>query len=319
MISRPAADTGIGGGDSFMLRGFDSFPASVYRDGMRLVFSGQTDLAAIERVEVLKGPAAILYGRIEPGGLINQVGKQPLANPFYALQQQFGSFDFYRTTLDATGPINSEKSLKYRFNLAFETANSFQEFINNERVVAAPVLRWDISPATQVTLELNYRHSMDPLSPGIPFIGNRPAPVPRERNFGESTHTLRGTDDIYTGINWSHAFNENWSFNHRFYIDRTNRFQQANVFLNSGVLNAGDLIERSGEEPEGDSGSTDYFTTYNLTGHFNTGLFQHTVLLGGDYYQNQNDPGKGVGFAIPPTDVFQPVHDDVSTLFRTQG
>ncbi|MGH8549389.1 MAG: TonB-dependent siderophore receptor [Methylococcales bacterium] len=66
------------------------------------------ETANIEQIEVLKGPASILYGRLEPGGLINLVTKQPLLTPYYSLNQQFGSFDFYRTTLDATGPITKD-------------------------------------------------------------------------------------------------------------------------------------------------------------------------------------------------------------------
>jgi iron complex outermembrane receptor protein len=99
-----------GSGEIFSVRGFST--QTTYRNGFRLqnVFSGTGPLetANLDRIEVLKGPAAILFGRIEPGGLINLVPKQPLADPYYSLQQQIGSFDFYRTTLDATGPITQD-------------------------------------------------------------------------------------------------------------------------------------------------------------------------------------------------------------------
>ncbi len=66
---------------------------------------------------MLKGPAAVMYGRIELGGLVNLVTKKPLEEPYYALQQLFGSYDFYRATVDATGPFDTANTLLYRFNL----------------------------------------------------------------------------------------------------------------------------------------------------------------------------------------------------------
>lgn len=94
--------------ESFTIRGFRTF--DFYRNGVRnqsaLTQAGDREVANLERIEVLKGPAAILYGRIEPGGMINLVTKQPLATSYHALQQQLGSFNQYRTTVDSTGPLN---------------------------------------------------------------------------------------------------------------------------------------------------------------------------------------------------------------------
>jgi len=73
----------------------------------------------VDRVEVLKGPAAILYGSAEPGGVINLVTKRPQTEPYYSLSQQFGSFDTYRTLLDATGSLIPGGSLSYRLNFEY--------------------------------------------------------------------------------------------------------------------------------------------------------------------------------------------------------
>lgn len=177
--------------------------------------------ANLDRIEVLKGPASILFGRIEPGGLINLVSKQPLATPYYySLQQQVGSFDLYRTTLDATGPVTKDETLLYRVNLAYENAGSFIEFLENERVFIAPTLRWEISPATQATFELQYKHSRDPRFRGIPAIGDRPADLPRERNLSEPGSDAK-SDDVLFSFDWSHAFNDRWTLRHSFYGDWT--------------------------------------------------------------------------------------------------
>ncbi|MGH8651652.1 MAG: TonB-dependent siderophore receptor [Gammaproteobacteria bacterium] len=197
----------------------------MYRDGLRHIGSitgiGPLGTANLDRIEVLKGPASILFGRIEPGGLINLVSKQPLATPYYySLQQQVGSFDLYRTTLDATGPVTKDETLLYRVNLAYENAGSFIEFLENERVFIAPTLRWEISPATQATFELQYKHSRDPRFRGIPAIGDRPADLPRERNLSEPGSDAK-SDDVLFSFDWSHAFNDRWTLRHSFYGDWT--------------------------------------------------------------------------------------------------
>ncbi|NOU45310.1 MAG: TonB-dependent receptor plug domain-containing protein [Methyloglobulus sp.] len=95
---------------TFALRGFES--RTIFRNGFRLQdATNNREMANIESVEVLKGPAAILYGQIEPGGMVNVTAKQPLATPYYGFNQQFGSYDLYRTTFDATGPLTKNKDL----------------------------------------------------------------------------------------------------------------------------------------------------------------------------------------------------------------
>ncbi|MCK9609242.1 MAG: TonB-dependent receptor [Methylomonas sp.] len=153
-----------GNTDGFIIRGFQN--NITYRDGMLLpTFLGggttKREMANLERVEVLKGPGSILFGRSEPGGIINMVTKQPLATPYYSLQQQFGSYDFYRTTIDATSPLTKDDTLLYRLNMSYETAGSFRDFVDSERVFIAPVLKWNISQRTQATFELEYQHFDD--------------------------------------------------------------------------------------------------------------------------------------------------------------
>jgi iron complex outermembrane receptor protein len=101
-----------GGNDNFSIRGFD-LGNVVYRDGVRLVLP-RIDPANVEGVEVLKRAAASLFGRIEPGGLVNAVTKKPLDQPYFSIDQQIGELDFYRTEADATGPLTGDGSWLYR-------------------------------------------------------------------------------------------------------------------------------------------------------------------------------------------------------------
>ena len=300
----------------YNLRGFDT--RDYYRDGVQVpgVTFQVAETANLERIEVLKGPAAILFGRIEPGGLINLVTKQPLAQPYYALEQQFGSFDFYRTIIDTSGPLTQDDTLLYRLSLAYENAGSFREFNENERVFMNPVLRWNVSPQTQANVWLQYLHSRDPLDYGIPVLGDRPAPVPRERNFGEPGQHVTH-DEVRAGFDWSHAFNERWTLRNTFSLIRHSAPLSALLFPDFDPTTpcaAGQPCSISrlvGDAPINDE--ENYYSTLNLTGKFNTWGVGHTVLLGGDYWRGQYDAtSRYVSSGIPSIDLFNPVHTPMS-------
>ncbi|PNB52484.1 TonB-dependent siderophore receptor, partial [Pseudomonas sp. GW531-E2] len=78
------------------------------------------ELSNIERIDVVKGPASTLYGRMEPGGLVNLVTKQPLATPYAAIDQSVGAFNFERTQIDLGGPLTRDATVQYRLNAAHE-------------------------------------------------------------------------------------------------------------------------------------------------------------------------------------------------------
>ncbi|WP_445366408.1 TonB-dependent siderophore receptor [Methylomonas sp. BW4-1] len=267
-------------------RGFDNYPAGDYRNGAPFPLGGAwggRDLANVERVEALKGPASLLYGLTAPGGVVNYVTKQPLATPYYSLQQQFGSYDFYRTTVDATGPITDDKSLLYRINLAYKDANSFRGMVSSDRIFIAPTVTWNISPKTQVNFELEYDYGHVVFDRGIPAIGNRPADVPRSRFLGEADP--RSTfERVLVGMNWSHAFNDNWTLSHRFTAVyngiETYAANPTGLNTDNRMLNIFGVV---GHRPPEDDAS--YFNAINLTGHFDTWGLQHTLLLGGDYFR----------------------------------
>jgi iron complex outermembrane recepter protein len=280
-INREVSNAGLA--DGITLRGFQVIP---FRDGFRFEdqnSNGRRDMANIERVEVLKGPGSILYGQAEPGGIINMVTKKPLATPFHKLEQQFGSFDFYRTTLDSTGPLGA--GLGYRVNLAYENAGSFRDFVHGERIFVAPVLRWDLSPRTQIDLSVDYLHGQNTPDNGIPADGNRPLDVPRERFFGEPFNQAK-YDDIVVGLNWRHAFNDQWQIRHRFSAEIL-RSEVTNVTTPfSGTILSDDLRSvRRQLEVLRNARNESYYTTVDLTGHFETWGIKHRVLFGGDYYR----------------------------------
>ncbi len=111
--------------DFIQIRGFTNGYAANYRNGLQLQAITGLEMALLDRVEVVKGPASMLYGRVEPGGLVNLVTKKPEAANAYSLQQQAGSHGFIKTTGDATGKVNDSGTLLYRAIGAWTESESF--------------------------------------------------------------------------------------------------------------------------------------------------------------------------------------------------
>jgi iron complex outermembrane receptor protein len=272
--------------DTFTIRGFDTGGAgNTYRNGVIYSqtlsqVSAQKEVANLESIEVLKGPASLLFGRAEPGGVLNYVTKQPLATPYYSLQQQFGSYNFYRTTADATGSINDDKSLLYRLNLAYENAESFRNNAGNEQVFVAPVLKWIISPKTRATFELEYQNWDTSLAATFPLVAGKFYPFSASQNFAGQNLSYRKGDRILGGFNWSHDFNDNWTVSHSFQVNSINT-DSAVTLVRPASLNGNTRRQNGYPINQGDT----YTTTVNLTGKFNTGLFKHTSLFGFDYFR----------------------------------
>ncbi|HEY8066126.1 MAG TPA: TonB-dependent receptor [Methylosinus sp.] len=296
-----------GGLDVFLLRGFRN--DTIYRDGFFLpsvIGGGATkrNTANLERVEVLKGPGSILYGRSEPGGIINLVTKQPLETPYRAIQQQVGSFDNYRTTIDSTGPLTNDGSLLYRFNMAYENLGSFRDFVHNEGVFIAPVVRWNISPTTQVTAEFEYQQFDGKPDPGIPPIGDWPAQVPRSRFVGDPLNDRNKGFRVLAGFHWSHEFDQDWKTLQRFTYEhmsidsRTLFFGKASA---SGTLNRSFNIGA-------DTNTDRFYTTVNLLGKVETGPIKHKLLFGFDFFYIDDNLTNNCCTSVPAFNIFFPTY-----------
>ena len=264
--------------ESILIRGFAS--QTFFRNGFRLQQGAVTrQMANVESIEVLKGSAAGLYGLVDPGGMVNVITKQPLATPYYGFTQQFGSYDLYRSSLDATGPVTKNKNLLYRVNMSYENSGSFRDFVNKEDVFFAPVLKWNISPRTQVTLELEYDHQHSGQdSIFLPLFNGNPLNIPRSRNYGEYTPNI--TETIFGGFNWSHQFNDDWTIKQRFSVNQQNVNQPHLVFpydVADGEVSR--FLQSFNTQYD------TYSTNLDLIGHFDTFGLKHTLLFGGDYYR----------------------------------
>jgi iron complex outermembrane receptor protein len=156
------------GGTLFAIRGFTQTPQ---HDGF--FSSPQSDLyvdtATVERVEVVKGPASLLYGEISPGGTVNYITKRAEAKPFVNVTAQVGSYNFARTAIDVNQPIIGKKLL-FRFNGAWENEIQYQKYSKAKRWVIDPTVTWNITKNLQ--LKLNYQWFERKETPPAMFLPN---------------------------------------------------------------------------------------------------------------------------------------------------
>ena len=313
---------------STIIRGFQTF--DYYRDGVRMntnFTSMPASLANVDRMEVLKGPASVLYGRAEPGGLINIVTKQPLDEERYVVEQQGNSWADYRTTLDATGPLTKDKSLLYRVNVSSEQLRSFQQFSGGQDYFVAPTFRWNIDNVTyaNVYADFHYRGTTDYVGPpaytnardtfAINGLGVMPSAafgdvpisfLPRYRNFVDPW-TRGNNDDIVAGFNWSHDLNEDWNVRQRFQTEINEYWHKADFSYGLDYYLPSQL-DRAASASYTESHV--YFTSVDLTGKLDTVGIGHTLLAGSDF-QRLGYANDTVYFPAPNIDMFWPAYTTV--------
>lgn len=203
--------------EDIIVRGF--YVDQSYRNGVRTRRFGPTELANAERIDVLKGPSSTQFGRGDVSGMFNVVTKKPEADAGYAIEQQIGSDSFYQTTVDATGPINSDRTLRYRLIGSYENAGSFRDLVETRRTFIAPSFSWMPSDATRINLEIEVARHNSPIDRGIPAFGDRPAEVPRGRNYSES-NAFHVNDSNLVALDWSHKIDATWTLRQNFMLER---------------------------------------------------------------------------------------------------
>ncbi|MEM7741525.1 MAG: TonB-dependent siderophore receptor [Pseudomonadota bacterium] len=154
--------TGNGGEEKFSIRGFDA-SQSIYKDGAR-INNGlnasnipSTETANIERIEVLKGPSALLYGQGQPGGVINYITKRPQAERYSNAEVIIGSYNFYKGEFDTTGAVpGTDDKIAYRLVASYEDSESFRDETTRQRLLLNPTVSWTPSEQTSLLLGFEY-------------------------------------------------------------------------------------------------------------------------------------------------------------------
>jgi len=308
-VSGVKSSSNFGLQESIYIRGF--LTTTTFRNGFRIddaLGNGMRNMTNVESVEVLKGPAAILYGRVEPGGVVNLVTEQPQATPYYLAEQQVGSWDHYLTNLDATGPVNEDKTLLYRVNVSYDTSNSWRDSVSNERLFIAPTLQWWLSPRTQMTLEAEYSHNPNVYDAGqaVPYdpVSQQFIWLPRKQNLAASDPM--DTDTSYVGFNWSHQFNDDWSIKYQIFQHEVKSTYDPFYYIAGFTQMSPTSWTVDRARSFGDGRSTTTANVLDLTGNFDTAGLKHTLLIGADYYYWKTKLFYGYGASLSTTDAFNP-------------
>ena len=201
--------TGDGQRDQVMIRGFTGI-TDQFIDGMRDDALYFRDLSNLERVDVLKGPAAMLYGRGSAGGLLNRVSKKPVAAPLAETGLLLGSKGQRRGEFDA-GTASADGRVRLRMTGALEDSTGFRNQYFLQRKAIAPSAWFDLSPHTALLLQVDYLTDRRLADQGVPSFRGRPVEVDRATYFGAANGSERAsvTSDVASGTaTLDHAFSD---------------------------------------------------------------------------------------------------------------
>ncbi|NJR69832.1 MAG: TonB-dependent siderophore receptor [Synechococcales cyanobacterium CRU_2_2] len=300
---------------SVIIRGFES--NNIVRNGLRdqtLRFNaGSTN---IDRIEVLKGPASVLFGVGDLGGLVNIVTKQPQSEPEYKLEFLGGAYGNYRPSLDFTGPLTADGDVNYRLNLAYQTQGSFKDFEERESYFFAPSIQVIDTDRTKLLLELEYlKETFEGLAPELPATGtvikNPLGEVDVTKNLGEPSLARGETTQTRLGYRLSHELSSNWLLNNEFLVS----FQDSPESTGITPINLTNnrLLRRF--LTENPSQYTNYTFNANLIGEFPTGPIEHKLLLGFEWAQEKSDDTFSLRL-LRDIDIFNPIYQPESLSAR---
>ncbi|MFK0342500.1 TonB-dependent siderophore receptor [Pseudomonas asiatica] len=265
---------------TFTVRGFTT--GEFYRNGFPINrgYPNAPDANTVERLEVIRGPASSLYGRGDPGGTFNVVSKQPLPESKVNLGSQFDDQGMHRATLDATGPLNQDGSLAYRLNLLGEGGESFRDDVESERYDVAPVVSWQVNDSTKIVFEGDFMRNNHPLDRGLTRYPTQAGSASRDTYIWEKgSDNLLHNDNNMAQVRFEHLLNDNWTLGGGFqYLDGS---LKGNAVEATSAPADGRTLQRNFNYRKLEWTDRDW--QLNLTGHFDTGAFSHTLLTGVEY------------------------------------
>ncbi len=267
--------------ETFAARGYSFSSTNMFKNGFRVNSGVMPEVTSLEKVEILKGSAALLYGNVAPGGVLNMVTKKPKFEYGGSVSMTAGSYNYYRPVFDVYGPIS--KKVAFRVNGTYENAKSYRDVVKSERFYINPSILYKISDKTSILVEGDYLHNDFTPDFGTGAVNNNVfTGVPRNQYFNPAWSSAT-TKNATATASVNHQFNSDWSISGGISYQHYNRQYQT--------------TERIQPSPNGDFNRTlnlsktaeDYITgQINLNGTFKTGFLKHQVLFGidADNYRN---------------------------------
>lgn len=273
--------------DSFGGRGFNFGNDNIFKNGARVNSGVFPEVSGLERVEVLKGGSAMLFGNVAAGGVVNLITKKPRFNFGGSVGFNAGSWNSYKPTVDFYGPL-SEK-IAFRVNGAYETAESFRDVVESQKYYFNPSFLFNIGEKSQLIVEADYLKNELTPDYGIGAIENKDKSyalntfVPRSAFVGTDWQ-FQNVEQATAGITFNHQFSDKW------FLNTVASYQNytKDYFSTERVVWTYDNADRlKWNRPVNKTYNENNYTSLqvNLNGEFLTGKVNHKILVGtdGDY------------------------------------
>lgn len=304
------------GAPDIFLRGFRAFNLfGLYQDGLRTGFNQYDtnfETFGLERVDVVKGPASVLFGQMAPGGVVNMTSKRPQETPIRHLEVQYGSFDRRQLGLDVGDQLDNDGTLFGRLVLLQRESDTQVRHAPDDRTYVAPSLTWKPDDANTLTLLGSYSKSRTGGSEqSFPLIGTvRKSPyghIDSDTDLGWKGSYYHSENTVI-GVQYEHQFDNGWK------LQQNLRYMHSNVgYLSSGpdvVLNADGRTQDIGLQLRPKNSDT-FLIDNHLQGLVDTGPLQHMLLAGLDYSHYKARETRRNGDPDPEVemiDLYRPVY-----------
>lgn len=279
-----------GAQESFFSRGYDMSANNMFKNGFRFNSGSIPEVSSLEKVEALKGSAALLYGNVAPGGILNMVTKTPSFTKGGEISMQMGSYSFYKPSIDVYGPLND--IIAYRFTGSYENSESFRDNVTKERYYINPSFLFQVSDKTEIVLQGDYLKDYWTPDFGTGIIGKKILDLPRNLYLGATWSNGETNQATVSGL-VTHNFNKDWklNFNTSFQnFERTSKGTERVQPTANGDWNRPLGQNRNLEQIIGEQ--------LSVQGNFKTGQIKHQLFTGVDM---ENSFSQAYTFTFTPT------------------
>jgi catecholate siderophore receptor len=280
--------SGEGHRDQILLRGQNT-TADFFVDGIRDDVQYYRGLYNLDRVEVLKGPNAMIFGRGGGGGIVNRVTKKAHGSRFAAGSLSVDTNGAWSVDADLSAPIAN--GLSGRLNAAYEEFDSFRDHVDGHRIGINPTIGWDLGDATRVDLSYEYSRDRRVVDRGIPSQDGRPLKHAQDQFFGDPDVNRLRFDAHVFDLTAEHQFSNSlrWTAKARYgNYDKHYRNAMAATAVSGGTV--GMEAYQSGTKREA------FFVQNDLVGEITTGPVAHTLLAGLDFGSQDTFSDRQQGF-----------------------
>lgn len=304
------------GFDYYRIRGFDG-AFNTFRDGLRSDIGGifSEEVFGAERIEVLKGPASVLYGQSVLGGLVNVVSKKPQKERHGEFEVVGGNYEYGEANLDVGGKLNKSGTVYARMVAIYRHQNTFTHHIEpTQRMYIAPSISWEPTDKTKVTFlaqnQQDWLNIAFPLPAEGTVLPNPNGEIPIHRSVGEHGNQnrdfLKRTELTYE---LDHEFNDLISL-HQVARGSWNQYDFSGIYPTTG--DNGDYLQDDKRTLNRYRYAADSWywiaaVDTNLKFNFDTGIAKHTLLFGVDYNHIKDDSSAEFG-DVEPLDLFAPTY-----------